>query len=164
MPVRPRLGAPTSAECYSARRSGAGRHQMSMGPRRPRNSNCGSCRNDVDRTCPFAAGEILRAAATVQENSTSPARARLQSLAATLTVSPTNVVVLCFAEPKTQNATSPKCSHIPMPASRDSSLRQRCATGANPSSMAWPAASASAAPPPLLPCRPNPAMIPSPAM
>src|ERR1700689_4232236 len=82
----------TNLDCYRARRSDAGTHQMSMGPRRPRNSNCGSCRNELDRASPLVCGEILKAAAAVQENSTSPARARLQSLAATLTVSPTNVV------------------------------------------------------------------------
>src|ERR1700682_1212036 len=105
MPVRPRLGAPTSKECYSAGRSGAGTHQISIGPRRPRNSNCGSCKNDVDPPRPLACGEILKAEATVQENNTSPARARLQSLAATLTVSPTIVVVFRFGGPNMPNAT-----------------------------------------------------------
>src|ERR1700722_7564763 len=108
MPVRPRLGAPPF-ELYSAKRSGAGTHQMSIGPRRPRNSNCGSCKNEVVPAFPFVSAEMLRAAATVQENNTSPARARLQSLAATFTVSPTNVRVLRFGGPRKPKATSPKC-------------------------------------------------------
>ena len=53
------------------------------------------------------------AAATVQESSTSPARARLQSRAATLTVSPTSVVCLRPGGPSDPNATSPKCSPTP---------------------------------------------------
>src|SRR5580693_5476296 len=107
MPVRPRLGAPTLILRYSASRSGAGTHQISIGPRRPRNSNWGSCRNEVAAGLPWVTGETLKAAATVQENNTSPARARLHSLAATFTVSPTKVVTLRLGGPRTPNATSP---------------------------------------------------------
>src|SRR6202789_867596 len=106
---------------YGASRSGAGTHQISIGPRRPRNANCGSCRNEVDAELPRVSGETRKAAATVQENNTSPARARLQSRAATFTVSPTKVVNLRFGGPRTPNATSPRCSPMPIAASIDSS-------------------------------------------
>src|SRR5208282_939038 len=83
MPVDSDVHDVGAGRSQSGRRFDAGTHQTSTGALRPRNSNCGSCKNGNSPAGLEA--PATRAAATMDEKRTSPARARLQSRAATLT-------------------------------------------------------------------------------
>jgi hypothetical protein len=97
---------------------------MSSTASRPRSANCGNCRNGIG----MPAGSTIRpssfsAAAIADDMSNSPVRARPQSRAATLAVSPTIVMDCLPRGPTSPRATSPMWSPTPTPATIDISLR-----------------------------------------